>query len=402
MKKIARTNSSIRKSTLLASQVLLQYELWLGKHYGKTGNYRTNAKTFLKSCTEGADLIVQLDDYVLDMSLTMQSILRRFKSFLEEKEIHFVVNDLLEKKLPIGNIYVKLFLASRKDRLRGDKSLNTYATVLNQFFESIDNDLNLFNKRWAEKFINSPALSDFTKRLYKSILKAFCEWALLYQNTDPKHLSKEQLLVRKGLGLISQQSLREIAGIKVQSSRAQSKRYHKESLSVRQRDRLLKLCDSPLERAVISLMAWNGFRTIEVLRLSVPDCHFKERKIHVWGKGRSSRAKDIIRLFDVPRVELKKYMKDSLATRGRLFPTLTQRDIAAMVEDKFQRLGIDRSRGKYSPHSLRHTAGQIMYDRGIPLEFIQKTFRHSSLETTMVYAQKAIDRKYFKMMPGNV
>jgi integrase len=54
--------------------------------------------------------------------------------------------------------------------------------------------------------------------------------------------------------------------------------------------------------------------------------------------------------------------------------------------------------GKFTPHSLRHTAGQIMYDKGVSLEFIQKTLRHSSMETTMVYAQRAIDRMYFKKM----
>jgi len=402
MNKIVKVSRSLKKVTPLASQVLSEYELWLNKRYGKIGNYLTNAKTFVKTYKDGPDLVFQLDSYTEGMSLTMQSILRRFRSFLLEKDIQFVVNDLLEKKLPLANIYVKIFLASRKDRLRGEFSLNTYATVLNQFFNVIDHDLKLFNKRWAEKFIHSPALSDFTKRLYKSILKSFCDWALLYQNTDSKHLAKEQLKVKKGLSLLSVQSLREIADIKVQSSRSQLKRYHKESLSIKQRDRLLRFCEGQRQRAIISLMAWNGLRTIEVLRLTVPDCQFKQRRISVWGKGKSSRSKEAIRLFDVPSAEVRKYFKAESISRGKAFPGITKREIIQLINGKFVRLGVANQPGKFSPHSLRHTAGQIMYDRGIPLEFIQKTLRHSSLEATMVYAQKAIDRKYFTSMPGKI
>jgi integrase/recombinase XerD len=399
MKKIVKLNSALEKGTLLASQVVAEYELWLDKRYGKTGSYRTNAKTFLKRSKQGPTLTFQLETYMEDMSLTMQSILRRFGRFLEEKRIDFVVNDLLEKKLPLGNIYVKIFLASRKDRLRGEYSLSVYATVLNQFFNLIKDDLRFFNKRSAEKFIHAPALSDFTKRLYKSVLKSFCDWALLYQNTNPKELSAEQRQVQKGLRFLSGQSLREIADIKVQHSREQSKRYHKESLSSTQRDRLLRLCVTQRERAVISLMAWNGLRTIEVLRLTVPDVRFREHKLAVWGKGRSSRSKDVIWLFDAPGAEVKKYIKQDRISHGKAFPGLTKAEIVKMISEKFERLGLYELSGKYSPHSLRHTAGQIMYDRGIRLEFIQKTLRHSSLETTMVYAQKAIDRKYFKSLP---
>ena len=344
----------------------------------------------------------QLDSYSEGKSLTIQSFLRRFRRFLEEHVITYLVNDLNEKKLPIGNIYVKIFLAGRKDRLRGELSLSTYATILNQFFNRIDSNLGLFNKRNAEKFVLSPGLSDYTKRLYKSVLKTFCDWALLYQNTSDHELSPEQKIVKKGLRLMSVQSLREISAIKVRSSRIQLKRYHKESLTEKQRDRLLKLCQDQRERAIISQMAWNGLRTIEVVRLTVPDCLFKEKKIAVWGKGRSSKSKDLIRFFSVPRNETHKYLKENSIARGKAFPGISKSEIEQMIKGKFQALGVLDRPGKFTPHSLRHTAGQIMYDKGIPLEFVQKTLRHSSMETTMVYAQKAIDRNYFRKMPDYI
>lgn len=88
------------------------------------------------------------------------------------------MNDLNEPKLPISNAYVKLFLASVQDSLRSKGSNSIYATVLNGYFLSIKGDASKINK-----YTLSPALSDYTKR-YKTVLKAFCDWALLYQSAD--------------------------------------------------------------------------------------------------------------------------------------------------------------------------------------------------------------------------
>lgn len=398
--KLVKRSSSLKRGTPLASRVLEDYEYWLNRHYGKAGTYLTNAKTFLRTYKDTGTVISQLEDYSEDKSFTLQSFLRRFRRFLDEKNVVYLINDLNEKKIPIGNIYVKIFLASRQDLLRGELSQTTYATILNQFFNSIDSDISLFNKRNAEKFALAPSLSDYTKRLYKSVLKVFCDWAILYQNISDKELSSIQKKVKKGLRLISTQSLREIAAIKVRTSNSQLKRYHKESLTEKQRNKLLQLCMSQRDRAIISLMAWNGLRTIEVVRLLASDCLFKEKKISVWGKGKSSRSKDMIRLFSVPITETRKYLKDNSITKGKAFPGITKREIEKLIKRLFKELGVLRKTGKYSPHSLRHTAGQIMYDKGVPLEFVQKTLRHSSMKTTLVYAQKAIDRNYFRMMPA--
>ncbi|MFZ6009481.1 MAG: hypothetical protein ACOYXT_03965, partial [Bacteroidota bacterium] len=134
MSYLVKTKSQITKATPSASRVLNDYSYWLERWYGGVGNYLTNAKTFLKTLKDGVTITFQLDSYIEEKSFSLKSILRRFRRFLEEKGIEFVINDLHEKKLPLGNIYVKLFLAGRQDRLKGDLSLSTYATILNQFF----------------------------------------------------------------------------------------------------------------------------------------------------------------------------------------------------------------------------------------------------------------------------
>jgi integrase/recombinase XerC len=66
-----------------------------------------------------------------------------------------------------------------------------------------------------------------------------------------------------------------------------------------------------------------------------------------------------------------------------------------LINSYFRKL---RVKGKFSPHSLRHTAGQLMYENKIPLELIQKTLRHADMRTTMMYSQKAIDKNYFERL----
>lgn len=266
MGQISRNDSRISKSTPRASQVLIDYQYWLKRNHGVEGAYLVNAKSFLKTYRQGGNVQSQLSDYLGQRNTSLRSILNRFLKFLEVRDFSYLINDLNEPKLPISNLYVKLFLASTQDRLRSKGSMGIYATVLNGYFSSIKDDVSRINKRTAGKYVLSPSLSDYTKRLYKSILKAFCEWALSYQLIDNSDLSREQKLIKRGLKRISVQSLREVASLKVVLPRSLTSTYHKDSLTEAQRKRLLKLAKKQRDRAILTLMAWNGLRTIEVLR----------------------------------------------------------------------------------------------------------------------------------------
>jgi integrase len=395
MKQLVRKVDKTANAIPRASQVLVDYEYWLKKNYKITGAYLANAKSFLKTYRQGGDVQSQLNDYINQRGTSLRSILRRFQSFIEGRGYVQLMNDLNEPKLPISNAYVKVFLASHQDRLRSKASLTTYATVLNGYFDSIKDDIKRINKRTAGKYILSPALSDFTKRLYRSVLKAFCDWALTYQSLEPSDLSREQKQVRIALRKISVQSLREISSMRVVLPRSLTSTYHKDSLSEKQRQRFLKLAKNKRDRAIISLMAWNGLRSIEVLRLAIVDLKIAQGKIRVWGKGKSEKSKDTIKLSAVARREVSLYIKQQRIKTGKVFRHLTRADLDHMINSYFRKL---RVKGRYTPHSLRHTAGQLMYEKNTPLELIQKTLRHADIRTAMIYSQKAIDKTYFKKM----
>jgi integrase/recombinase XerD len=56
-------------------------------------------------------------------------------------------------------------------------------------------------------------------------------------------------------------------------------------------------------------------------------------------------------------------------------------------------------RTKLSAHSLRHTAGQILIQQGIPPIHVQRQLRHEQFETTQFYIKKQTERDYMEQMP---
>src|SRR5260370_701324 len=115
--------------------MLSEYEQWLLRNYGKVGTYRDHAKSFLKRFKAKGSLLSQLDSFAAKKSITGRSILNRLKKFLEEKRIISTENDLRkdtrESRLPLSNVYVKLFMATSTDRLtkkQRDKLLELCST----------------------------------------------------------------------------------------------------------------------------------------------------------------------------------------------------------------------------------------------------------------------------------
>ncbi|MFN7494849.1 MAG: tyrosine-type recombinase/integrase [Cyclobacteriaceae bacterium] len=386
-----------------ASEILLDYEQWLLTNYGSVGTYRDHAKSFLKRFRTKGSLLSQLDTFAGKKSITGRSILNRFRKFLEEKQINSTENDLKrdtrESRLPIANAYVKLFMATSTDRLKSPKTLSTYATILNNYFKFIG-ELGHFEKITAERFVFSKGHSPFTSALYGSVLKAFAKWALGYMTTPDEELSIAERKIKMAFGEVSVKSLRDVAMMKSKTS--PRKLYYKESLSKRQRDQLMTFCKTSQQKAMIGLMVYNGLRPVEVERLGVNDVDFKKSVIAIWGKGRDQQSKEKIILFKKVASWLKAYLKETKIKKGKFFPGLSYKTLHHTVTQLFAKLKLkfDKKMNHqvYSPHSLRHTCGQLMYDEGVPLEFIQRTLRHTSIESTLVYARKAIEKSYFKQM----
>jgi len=149
--------------------------------------------------------------------------------------------------------------------------------------------------------------------------------------------------------------------------------------------------------AMISLMARNGLRIIEVHRADVGDLERRQRRqiLRVWGKGRDERDEFVV--LSRPAEEA---LEDYLEARGAteldepLFAKasnasfngearLSTRHIRRRITHYFEQAGVKSDR--ISVHSLRHSFVTLAIEGGATLMEAQTAARHRSIQTTMVY-----------------
>jgi integrase/recombinase XerC len=141
-------------------------------------------------------------------------------------------------------------------------------------------------------------------------------------------------------------------------------------------------------KAILSLLALQGLREIEIIRLDVKDIDFASRVAHVRGKGHDD--KEPVSLHPESVKVLKAHMKANKVAHGALFTSnsnnsinkkLTTRGLRAIVRGVLAPLGIDKV-----THGFRHyfTTKLIKTYQGNLLEVARYT-RHSGLEMLQIY-----------------
>lgn len=148
--------------------------------------------------------------------------------------------------------------------------------------------------------------------------------------------------------------------------------------------------------AMVLLMVTGGLRDIEVARANIEDLHTlgNVTVLDIQGKGRDDRA-EFIKVTPEAENALRAY----LATRSikeanePLFAStsnnnagkrMTTRSISALVKQYMKAAGLNSPR--LTAHSLRHTAVTLSLMAGCSLEEVQQFARHSSINTTLIYA----------------
>jgi len=146
--------------------------------------------------------------------------------------------------------------------------------------------------------------------------------------------------------------------------------------------------DSMRLKAVLSLLALQGLRQVEVVRLDVRDIDIVNKTALVLGKGRDD--KELINLHPETVRAIKEYMEYCKVKDGALFISfsgnsfnkrLNTRAIRGMIRELLRSLGIDKS-----THGFRHyfTTTLIKTYKG-DLTQVSRYTRHKSLEMLQVY-----------------
>jgi len=252
-----------------------------------------------------------------------------------------------------------------------------------------------------ERFLDSPALAESTRRAYASDLRGFGAWlghrGLGVDDVDVRILvDYASELGRARNGLAPATIGRKLAAVRsFLRFTLGAARVPDAALSPRRPQRLPEapkpeevdgLIDSLggegalglRNRALVELVYSAGLRSAEAVGLDLADVDFEQELVRVRGKGGKERvvplgeeaAHVVARYLRDARPELARGANDALflSARGRRLDTSTLRRLLP------------------HPHRLRHSFATHLLEGGADLRTIQELLGHSSLSTTQVYS----------------
>lgn len=259
----------------------------------------------------------------------------------------------------------------------------------------------------AARFLDSPALSDGTRRAYRVDVAEFCRW-LEKRGTDLDDVDVRVLVEYVGMlgaarpgrkpGRLAPATIaRKLAAVRaflrhslgparVPDARLGPRRGRRLPEATRRSDLERELTalegEGPLplrNRALVELVYSAGLRSAEAIGLDLGDIDFEQELVHIRrGKGGKERvvplgeeaAHWVARYVREARPALARGADDALfiSARGRRLDTSTLRRLAP------------------HPHRLRHAFATHLLEGGADLRTIQELLGHKSLSTTQMYS----------------
>ncbi len=229
-------------------------------------------------------------------------------------------------------------------------------------------------------------------------------------STKNKYLTTARIFLKElnRLGKLPQDITQNIKCFK------QTQKHKKDGITQEEIDRIMQEVaklprdkDSIRLKAILSLLALQGLRQVEVVRLDIKDIDLVSKTAMVLGKGRDD--KELINLHPETVKALKEYLEVWRVRDGALFISssgnsknnrLTTRSIRRVVKDLLDSLGIDKS-----THGFRHyfTTTLIKTYKG-DLTEVSRYTRHKSLEMLQVYNDRIITQedlpRYYNAFSG--
>lgn len=374
------TNST---SVLTVSQALAYFE----KSLAKPNNYLRIVRRYLEYCLKENYLVDEISFtlYTSGQRPSLVSPVRKFVRFAREHGITQVVKDAPKKEIPpAANELVLGFIEDARNL--NEESKITYTRALNSFFFFLQEQELNFSGRSVALFITrmkQQQLSAFTINIRLASIRQLAGWVISSRHCLSIELQTQQL-----------DALRDISHVR---SLRMEKFFHKDGLEEEARSLLLAVVEDVKWKAIISLMAYCGLRTVEVTRLQVKDLDFSQNKIFVLGKGK--HLKIPVKLFTACRENIIAYLQNhpELEKRDDLFPGFKTSHIRYHTKKYLQLAGLKTE--KVSAHSLRHTTGQILLKNGVPPIHVQRQLRHEAFTSTQIYIKQQSERDFFTQMP---
>jgi site-specific recombinase XerD len=259
----------------------------------------------------------------------------------------------------------------------------------------------------AARFLESPALSEGTRRAYRVDVGEFCAWlderGAVLDEVDVRafveyasHLGAARpgrrpsklapATIARKLAAVRAFIRHALGAARVPDARVAPRRGRRLPETTRSADLDKELAalegEGPIplrNRALVELVYSAGLRSAEAVGLDLADVDFEQELVHVRrGKGGKERvvplgeeaAHWVSRYLHEARPALAAGANDALflSVRGRRLDTSTLRRLAP------------------HPHRLRHAFATHLLEGGADLRTIQELLGHSSLSTTQIYS----------------
>jgi len=172
----------------------------------------------------------------------------------------------------------------------------------------------------------------------------------------------------------------------------QSNHHRKEGLNQREIDKLVakikRLGNSPKDarlKALFCLLALQGLRQIEIVRLNVEDLDLVNGRAFIQGKGQDD--KELIYLHPETVAALRNYLKVTKVKSGAVFTSLgnraSKRLTTKTIQNEFEVL-FKKLRIKKTVHGFRHFYITHLL-KNFPMHTVRKYSRHKCLQMLVVY-----------------
>jgi site-specific recombinase XerD len=253
-----------------------------------------------------------------------------------------------------------------------------------------------------DRFLESPALSEATRRAYRVDVREFAAWlerrGTRLQDVDVRALADyaAELGRARPRKLAPATIARKLAAVRAFLRHALGKQRAPDASFAPRRPLRLPEAPRPKEvdgeldsldgegplavrnRTLVELVYSAGLRSQEAVDLDLADVDFDQELVHVRGKGGKER---VVPLGEEASHRLAVYLREArpqlargaenalfLSVRGRRLDTSTLRRLLP------------------HPHRLRHAFATHLLEGGADLRTIQELLGHSSLSTTQMYS----------------
>lgn len=286
-------------------------------------------------------------------------------------------------------------LATLKGKSNSSLVINSPEDLVNSFFEFLDcTEQTARTYRYGIsqflQYLHSENISRPTRETILAYKKQMTERGL-----KPSTISLRLSSLRRFFTWCETERLYENITRGVKSPKMQGG-HKRDYLNGAQIAAMLETVQSKRDYAMISLIATTGLRTVEVIRANVGDIHVigGVTVLDIQGKGHVD--KDAYVKLSQPVINA---LNDYLHSRGRVSPDeplfvsesyrnrgqrLSRMTVSSTCKKAMKKAGYDSSR--LTAHSLRHSAATLALMAGMQLQDVQQFMRHSSINTTLIYA----------------